>query len=109
MTILIFDENLLWSSRLKSGVEGTGNTAVVIDRMPLEPISADIAIVNLASRAMPAETLIPLLKTQNIKVVAHAGHKEKPLLLVGQDSGADLVVTNGELTNKLAEILGRLG
>lgn len=107
MTVLVFDENLMWSVKLKSGIEGLGHDAVVYSTVP-DSLEGDVAIVNLGSRVFPPSEILSLLKERGIKSIAHAGHKEKPLLLVGADSGADLVVTNGELTHKLAEVLARL-
>ncbi len=108
VTVWIFDENLLWSSRLKSGVTGLGHEAVLADRLPEGEITGDIAIVNLGSQAMPPAVLVPYLRVRGFKVLAHAGHKEQSLLELGRDSGADLVVTNGELTHKLGDVLTRL-
>lgn len=107
MTIWIFEENLLWSSRLRSGVQGLGHTTEVRETYVAECLAGDFAIVNLGSRAMPPEDLIPKLKASGVFVIAHAGHKEKPLQVIGLDSGADMVVTNSELTNKLSAILAR--
>lgn len=107
MTILVFDENLMWSVKLKSGIEGLDHKATVFSQMP-EDFQGDVAIVNLGSTVFPPQEILPKLKSMGIKSIAHAGHKEKPLLLVGADCGADLVVTNGELTHKLAEVLARL-
>lgn len=108
MNVLILEENLMWSSRLKSGVTGLGHNATVVSS-PLESFPLpDVAIVNLGSRAFAATEWIPKLQSLGSKVIAHAGHKEKPLLLVGTDSGADVVVTNSELTNKLESVFARL-
>ena len=107
MTILVFDENLMWSAKLKSAIEHLGHEAVLFDRVPGFDFIGDVAIVNLGSSAIPARELIEILKQKSIKSIAHAGHKEKPLLLVGTESGADLVVTNSELTHKFEDVLQR--
>lgn len=108
MTILVFDENLMWSAKLKSAIEHLGHEAVLYDRIPDIDFSGDVAIVNLGSAAIPARDLIELLKHKSIKSIAHAGHKERPLLVVGTDSGADVVVTNSELTHKFEDVLSRV-
>lgn len=108
MRIAIFDENLMWSVKLSSGISQLGHSSIVIDSLASEIPAVDVAIVNLGSARLPAGTLIPQLKDKAIKVIAHAGHKEKPLLTLGNECGADLVVTNGELTHKLGEILAKL-
>ncbi|MBS1714302.1 MAG: hypothetical protein JST30_08180 [Armatimonadetes bacterium] len=108
MTVLLLEDNLLWSERLRKSLEALGHTVQVVPR-PLDVApSCDVAIVNLGSRAFPPEEWIGRLRTSGVKVVAHAGHKEVPLLDVGRDCGADLVVTNSELTHRPADVLGRL-
>lgn len=106
MRVLILDENLVWNARLKLGVESLGHEAVVLYAPGGLP-AAEVAIVNLGSRAFPPDEWIPRLRSVGVRVVAHAGHKEKPLLAQGKEAGADLIVTNGELTHKLSDILAR--
>lgn len=104
--VLILDENLLWSQRFKLNVAALGHEPVVQSTAG-EPPVAEVAIVNLGSREFPPDEWIPKLKAQGTVVIAHAGHKEKPLLQTGADAGAHLVVTNGEITHKLALVLDR--
>lgn len=98
----------MWSAKLKSAIEHLGHEAIIYDRLPDIDFTGDVAIVNLGSAAIPARELIELLKQKSIKSIAHAGHKEKPLLLVGTDSGADVVVTNSELTHKFEAVLQKV-
>ena len=104
MTVLILDENLIWSERLRLGVKALGHDPTVASAPGGEPV-ADIAIVNLGSRVFPPTEWIPKLKAASVTIIAHAGHKEKPLLQLGEDTGADIVVSNGTLTHKLDEVL----
>ena len=103
MRVLIIERNLLWSSRLANSVRGLGHEAQVVDVAPDE-LDADVAIINLAEPDMDA---ISRLNARSIKIVAHAGHKEKERLAHGRSAGCELVVTNSELTFKLEEILAR--
>ncbi len=108
MTVLVLEENLMWSERLRSGLTALGHQALVLTG-PADPVPAsEAAVVNLGSRAFDPQEWIPRLREAGVKVVAHAGHKEQPLLQVGRDCGADLVVTNSELTHKLQDVLNRL-
>ncbi|MBS1723313.1 MAG: hypothetical protein JSS66_10210 [Armatimonadetes bacterium] len=107
MRVLVLEENLIWSERLRRGIVALGHEATVLTSPPTA-LEADVAIVNLGSRAFPSQEWIAKLRALGIKVVAHAGHKEKPLLEAANEYGADLVVTNSELTHKLESVLGRI-
>src|SRR5579862_2091924 len=103
MRVLILERNLIWSARLSNSIKLGGHEAVVASSLPAE-LGFDVAIVNLADGDPP----VAALQAAGVKVVAHAGHKEKERLEVGKVAGCDLVVTNSELTYKLPEILEKL-
>jgi hypothetical protein len=105
--VLVFERNLLWSSRLKSGLVALGHRADVLVDIPTGDFSADLAIVNLSQPTPLPKELIGNLKRKGIKTVAHAGHKERDLMALGRDAGADVLATNGELAAKLAEVIHR--
>ena len=105
MTVLIFDENLLWTSRLANGVRAAGHSPVTFLNATKEWPAADVAIVNLGSAEFPAKELVPALRADGIKVVAHAGHKETELLELGKEVECDRLATNGELAKRLKHIL----
>ena len=103
MRVLIIERNLIWSSRLANTIKAAGHEAVVVGDLPAE-LGFDVAIVNLADGEPP----VVALQAAGVKVIAHAGHKEKERLEVGKVAGCDLVVTNSELTYKLPEFLEQL-
>ncbi len=103
--LLILEENLMWAPRLANGAKQSGWEPVVLDHLPDELPAVDAAIVNLASAKIPAAEAIARLREAGVYSIAHAGHKEKPLLEVGRDSGADRVVSNGALSSRMGEIL----
>jgi hypothetical protein len=103
--LLILEDNLMWAPRLANGAKQAGWEPVILDQLPPELPTADAAIVNLASAKIPAAEAIARLREAGVYSIAHAGHKEKPLLEVGRDSGADRVVSNGALSSRLGEIL----
>ncbi len=107
MKVLIFEDNLLWSSKLKKSVEFLGHEAEVIDKFSEDFPDGDRAIVNLGSEKLSPEKLLPLLKSRGIWTIGHAGHKEKTLHEKGISVGCDQVVTNSAITFKLEEILNQ--
>lgn len=110
MQILIVETNLMWSSRLAKSVAACGHQSHVVATIPSET-ECQAAIVNLANfeSAEDANQAVRALHELGCKVIGHAGHKEKPLLQVGEEAGCDVLVTNGELTWKIEKILGNLG
>jgi len=107
--ILVVESNLLWSSKLKSGLTALGHEPVVSSGFPVDPGEAAIAIVNLSQLKPSPADLIRWCHENDIKVIAHAGHKEKELHALGREAGADVLATNGELSSKLADVLARAG
>ncbi|MBS1707378.1 MAG: hypothetical protein JSS65_01510 [Armatimonadetes bacterium] len=105
MRVLIFEDNLMWSVRLRASVVALGHEAQVIDRVEAELPVGDLAIVNLGSDKLPAAELVPRLKAEGVHVVGHAGHKEKPLAQLGNELGCDQVVSNSVITFHLSKVL----
>jgi len=105
MTVLIFEDNLMWGPRLRLSVSALEHEPVVFSRMPDAIPEADAAIVNLGSTVFPAADLVPLLRGRGIYVIAHAGHKEKELHELGRTIQCDRLATNSELTHKIPDIL----
>lgn len=108
MTVLVCEDNLMWSARLVNGVKASGHDPVLVDRWVDELPAGEVAIVNLGAERMRPSELVLRLKEAGVYVVGHAGHKEKPLMTMGRESGCDEVVTNSYLSNKLPELLGKL-
>lgn len=109
MKVWVFEDNLMWSSRLIRSLRGLGHEAEVQTSVPGEKEgSADAAIVNLGSQSLKAEDLVPALHARGVSVIGHAGHKEKDLLELGRAAGCDILVTNSELTYKIEAILTRV-
>jgi len=107
MRVLIYEDNLMWSSRLVKSISALGHEAILRTK-PDVAETADAAIVNLGSNSLKAEEIVPMLRQHGIKVIAHAGHKEKELHALGRDLGCDRLVTNSELTYKLTQILSEV-
>ncbi len=105
MRVAIYEDNLMWSARLVRSLQALGHEAVVLEAPTDTLPAAEVAIVNLGSAVFDAMSLVPALKESGVHVIGHAGHKEKPLLAAGNESGCDQVVSNSSLTFRLAEIL----
>jgi hypothetical protein len=105
MTVLIFEDNLLWSARLVKSLKALGHDPVVRTTPDTDPAGATWAIVNLGSEKLRADFLVPALKASGVRTIGHAGHKESEVLAYGKDSGCDVVATNSQLTFKLAELI----
>jgi len=108
MRILVFEDNLMWSSRLVHTLKALGHEPLLRKQLPVESEGAQAAIVNLGSATIVAAELIPKLKELGVHVIGHAGHKEKELMAFGKDAGCDTLATNSELTFKIESLLSRI-
>lgn len=108
MVILVFETNLMWSSRLVKSLRELGHEPLLRADMPENGEGAAAAIVNLGDRSLPPQELVGKLHEFGVKVIAHAGHKERDLHALGKEAGADVLATNSQLTFKLPELLAQL-
>ena len=99
MKVLVLEDNLLWSSRLRQTLTAFGHEAIVAR----SPQHCDVAILGLERKSMRED--VAALKALRVFVIGHAGHKEKHLHAAGREAGCDRLATNGELTHKLPQIL----
>jgi hypothetical protein len=102
MKVWVFEDNLMWSSRLVQSLKALGHEALVTIAIP-EDAQAEVAILNLGSPTF--KDLVPALKQRGVYTIGHAGHKEKDLLKLGKEAGVDRIATNSELTYKIEAIL----
>ena len=108
MRVLVFESNLMWSSRLLQSLGKLGHQAVLCGEVPASREGASAAIVNLGDSKWDATSLVAELKKLGLTVIAHAGHKERELQELGRDANVDILATNSELTFKLPAILDRV-
>lgn len=106
--VLVFEDNLLWSSRLVQTLKALGYGPSVHTSIPSDIEGSRIAIVNLGSAKLNPEELVPNLKLLGVHVIGHAGHKEKEILDLGRLAGCDTIATNSELTFKIEAMLERI-
>ncbi len=105
MTVLILENNLMWSARLAKSVRALGFTAVVLSATPETLPPAEAAIVNLANPDFDLQKLVPILKSQGTHVIGHAGHKEKALWDEAKGLDLNQMVSHSLLTHKLDAVL----
>lgn len=108
MRVWVFEDNLMWSVRLARAIRALGHEASVLTAPP-EHETADVAIVNLGSAALPGAELGASLAERGVYVIGHAGHKETPLLAGGRRAGCHRVATNRETTERLGNLLDEAG
>jgi hypothetical protein len=105
MTVLVFEDNLIWSSRLVKSLKALGHTPIVRIKPDSSSSDAQVAIVNLGSEGLDPEKLVPALNAAGIHTIGHAGHKETELLEFGRSAGCKTLATNSQLTFKLESLL----
>lgn len=103
MKVLVFENNLIWSTRLVRSLQALGHEAQVHSALPEGGLSGNVALVNLGAQDLRA--LVGPLRASGIFVIGHAGHKEKDLHDLGREAGCDRLATNSEITYKLDQIL----
>jgi hypothetical protein len=108
MNVLVFEDNLMWSSKLVQTLKSLGHTPLVKTRPEIGDVEAQAAIINLGSVVFEHQRFIPELKARGIHVIGHAGHKETQLIQFGKDAGCDTLATNSELTFKTQALLDRI-
>ena len=108
MTVLVYEDNLLWSSRLVKSLKALGHVPIVRTKPDSTKGDADVAIVNLGSDGLEPESLVPALNAQGIHTIGHAGHKETEVLELGRRAGCTTLATNSQLTFKLENLLAQV-
>ena len=104
MKVWVFEDNLIWSSRLVKSLRSLGHEPLVTTAVPEG--TAEAAVVNLGSPKLGE--LVPQLRERGVYTIGHAGHKEKDLLQLGREAGCDAIATNSELTFKIESLLQKV-
>jgi len=104
MKVLLFDDNLIWSVRFTQTLRALGHEPVQNQGIP-EETDAQVAILNLGSPKIDAAALVPALQRLGVRVIGHAGHKEKELHALGRAVGCDVLATNRQITHDLGALL----
>lgn len=105
MKVLVFEDNLMWTSRFAQTLRAHGHEPLIRKGLPEDTEDAEVAIVNLGWTAPSPVELVGRLHELGIPVLAHAGHKEKDLMALGKEAKADVLATNSQITFKLPELI----
>lgn len=105
--VVIFDKNLITSSRVANAVRSCG---FEVERFDMTMTSSDgsgerVFVINLESPGG-----IDILKKikglePSPKVVAYCGHKNTDLIERARELGADLVVPNSAIVSRICELI----
>lgn len=115
-TIVVADDDLLFSTQIEAAVARQGHRATVVrtaadfERALVE--GPDAAVVNLAASAIDAIEAIRRAKrnpvTRTIPVLGFCGHADTARRRDAQDAGCDRVATNGEVSSNFPRLLEAL-
>lgn len=105
MKILIVEDNLIWSSRLKNTLAALGHEAIVVSPGGADVPPADVAIVNLSAAPETLSALVEDLRSRGVHVIGHAGHKEREVRDSALASRCDQVLSNSQVTYKIEAAL----
>lgn len=108
MKVAVYEDNLIWSSRLSGAIRAAGHEAIVL-RIPSAPLpeGSDLAIVNLTSPTMSAGEVLANLQ-RRVYIIGHGGHKELTALPNALKECCDLVTTNGTISMKFESVLAQV-
>jgi CheY-like chemotaxis protein len=118
MTALLVVGNIFFSSRLRDTLKhlGIGAVSARSDSEIEAAIGAErpsLVIVDLTINTLDPTALVERLKsaeaTRAVPIVAFAGHAEVERLEGASRAGADVVVTNGQISANLPGIVAALG
>jgi CheY-like chemotaxis protein len=117
-SILVADDNLLFSSGLVPALRRLGLTAVVVDQAAQVLSRARVVqpaaiLLNLAARSLDGPARVRELKADpqlgSIPVVGYCGHLETELIAAGREAGCDIIVANSAVSGNLDDVLRRTG
>ncbi len=106
MKILIIDENLLMSSKLKSLSEKQNFGTRVLSFANLDTISEfspDIVIINLESKTNDVFDIVKNLN--NVKTIGYCSHNKIDLAKKAKEYGVNFIATNSSIVHNFDEIL----
>jgi len=115
-TIVVADDDLLFSSRIATTLETLGYYPLVVrtldafvDALAAAPAAA---ILNLASGRLDAIDAIRRARAdtagRRVPLLGFCGHADIPHQIAARAAGCDLVASNGEVTGNLSRLLGQL-
>ncbi len=110
MKVVIIDENMILSSKLRSIAKNTGYEPKVISFSKSDTVekikefNPDYILISLESKANNVFDLIEKLK-ENFKIVGYCGHTNVNLARRAKDAGVNFVATNSSIVSHFEEII----
>lgn len=108
--VYVFSRDLMFSSRTSGSLNAAGMQSKSIGNVEqIEPGDSCIVILDLTNPGIDiAATVSQLRALEGTKVVAVGPHVQEGRLNAAREAGADLVITNGQASRELPELLGQL-
>jgi DNA-binding NarL/FixJ family response regulator len=112
--IVLLTNDLMFQSRISGAAKNAGKVLVVdrtVERVVQRsehPSEVTLVLIDLSLAALPLAEAIPQLKLAfaSAKVLAFGPHVDVDRLSEAQESGADAVLTRGQLDRDLVSIVG---
>jgi len=101
-------DDLLLGSRVREGLRPYA-VDLVAWKGPTADAGVECLLVSLHARAGDPLETIRIAKESGCRVIAFAGHKESELLASARFAGADRVVANSSISEKLPEVFAAIG
>ncbi len=111
MKVIIIDENMILSSKLRNQARNKGFEAKVISFTKPDTIekikefNPDYIFINLESRVNNPLQLCKDLKENGFKIIGYCGHTKVDLARSAKEVGVDFVATNSSVISHFDEIL----
>jgi len=111
--ILLLSSDLMFQSRISSTARAAGKPCVVersatkmVERVK-DPDSVTLVLIDLTLQTVDLTQDIPLLHESfpNCKIMAYGPHVDVQRLTLAEESGADVVVTRGQMDRDLVAII----
>ena len=105
MHIAVYENNLLWSVKLRNASIHLGHTCVIMHEPELPVVKPNLCIINLSVEKFLTAEFVAEMRAAGCTIVGHAGHVDRPLMARGREAKIDHLVTNGALANDLPSVL----
>ncbi|NPA51279.1 MAG: hypothetical protein GXO22_00095 [Aquificae bacterium] len=111
MKILIIDENMILSSKLRNQAKDKGYEPKILSFVrqdsyeKIKGFNPDYILINLESKANSSLELIDKLKKDNFKIIGYCGHTRIDLAQKAKDKGANFIATNSSIISHFEEII----
>jgi DNA-binding response OmpR family regulator len=112
MRILVAVHDLMFTSKINAAGQGhellwLPRGTPIIDKV--REVKPDVLLIDLGNAKLDAPASIRAVKadeaTKGVLVIGYVGHTEEAVIQAAHDAGADQIMTKGEFTRRLPELL----